>query len=263
MSQRTPEQQKTVIDQLLASLREEDAVLGLVVPGATIESAENGYGGIRLWLVIKDGIDLAAAYQSWWEHQGESLPVLHRFQNPSHGQFGLLLEGYIPVELRPVHIDDLVIPMGEPSLVFDRSGKLKEQLAKSTLTAEKRRAQYIHTIQAAWLPVIECATVLKHEDIWRALHLLNVLRDITVTVAALRHEVNIDEYRGMSQLPEMFLVQLRHTLPLSTSVTALRRALRATAQLLFVEAQAMDEECSVQTGHELRALLVPYLEAHG
>ena len=113
-----------------------------------------------------------------------------------------------------------------------------------------------------WKPVVSCVRELRRRNLWKAIAELEILRRQMVEIAGVRHLEFTQGYINMELLPEMFLVQLRHTLPTNINETAIRRSLKITLKMLFAETIILDEQFDTTYTQELEGRLSNFVELY-
>ena len=61
-------------------------------------------------------------------------------------------------------------------------------------------------------------------------------------------------------MPEMFLINLRHTLPTSISTIAMKRALRTAISIFFAEARGLDEQLGLSAVGDLEERMIDFID---
>lgn len=244
-------------ENLLSLLRKDEQVAGVIL-------ADNARDeGIRFTIVAKHESDTPDVYARWRAKIDALWTVLYRSHlatGPSFFRTVLLLNDFLLCDMSVTAIAHLRADPNHHQIAFDQTdGLLARAIARKELKDDKLvYNQLIHTV---WEPIIYGVLALKHQEIWRSLHFLNILRERLVRLAGLRHGHDVTDYQDIEALPEMFLVQLRHTLPTSNSITAIRRALRTTITMLFGEAEVLDARFGTSIGAEMEKQLMIFVEA--
>ncbi|PJF34170.1 MAG: hypothetical protein CUN57_00235, partial [Phototrophicales bacterium] len=144
-----------------------------------------------------------------------------------------------------------------------RQGLVQDYLDKRMMTREQHiRITYEQHMQTIWNPVVTCVREINRNNLWKAASELEILRKHMVEIAGLRHLEFTQDYHRMHSLPEMFQVQLRHTLPTSVTPVAIRRALKITLSMLFAETTLLDEHFGTSYTEKLQDRLTQFVELY-
>lgn len=253
----TLERRAEVRDNLLALLRADDQIVGIISADENIPTC------IRLIIVVKHENDMPDVYARWRAKMDALLSVAYRSHlavGPVYFRTRLLLRDFLLCDITVTSLTHLRgVPLPHQIIVDQSNGFLEQALTRKEPMDEY--FTYSQIINTLWEPIFYGTLALKHNEIWRALHFLDILRERLVRLAGLRHGRDVADYQDIDTLPEMFLVQLRHTLPASNSPTAIRRALRMTITMLFGEAEVLDERFSVTIGQDMEKHFASFVEA--
>lgn len=270
----TPERRQEVLDDLMAFFQADDDIAGLVLVGVESPSAavSDPYGGLILRVVLKNGAIFHSVYAKWRKRLYQLLPAAFLYEETHESdtaQLHLLLDDYLEISLGFARLVDLRAVRKPWYVLFDQSEAKDIRPTLETIQDEQRVATPVRTyeqiMQRSWQPIVRCVAALKRGETWRSLHMLEQVRDATIQLAAINHNLDARGYAEVDQLPEMFLVRLRHTLPTDSSEVAIRRALRMTLLLFFSVAEEFESahEDAPQLIEGFRRWMRPYSEAFG
>ena len=102
-----------------------------------------------------------------------------------------------------------------------------------------------HLIGMAWLYAIHVRTSLARKKLWQAEYMLSALRDNTLALACLRHNLPAVHARGVDLLPNESLKGYEECLPRRLSEDELTRTFRLTLELLQSEVSGAQPELAV------------------
>lgn len=247
-------------------LQSDSQIIGLVLVGSGATDFQDASSDINLLVIVDPASTIFEVFQRVhlaFKEQFTPL-VSHHLSYPDEYRWWLMLSNYLPLDFHFVRPGHLVLYQEAWKVLLDRAGDLPHRLehavrAESDDPVEAYR-RVMHTI---WLPIVKCVAAIRRKRVWQAMYLLEDLRERAVELAALNHQVTLHDYAGVDDLPEMFLVRLKHTLPTSTSIPALRRALRMTTDLLFTEASSLESGLKgIEIAETLSDPLLKYIDLY-
>lgn len=107
----------------------------------------------------------------------------------------------------------------------------------------------------AWLYALHARSAIACGRPWQALHMVNGLRDRTITLACLRRGIPEHQGRGVDQLPETFLSRLRDSLVAAPDTDQLVGAFGQVIGLVGDEIQAVDPHLATRLRPGLAVLV--------
>lgn len=265
----TQRRRDDVLDKLTAFFAADHAIAGLVLVGSSAEQDMDSYSGIDLLVVIANGAVFPSVYRKWKTRLHDILPVAYEFEAESgidYASYAMMLDDYLEINLFFSPLKSLVAERRPWQVIFDHTQTedilptLQATYRTESVAGPARTYQLM--LSSIWQAIIKCVAAINRNETWRALHMLERIRHQTIELAALNHNVDTRNYAEVDRLPEMLLVKLRHTLPTGTDAVALRRALRATTSLFFVQAESFEEQLQFKVANEVRDKMLPYIEAY-
>jgi predicted nucleotidyltransferase len=263
----TPQRRAEIQENLLTFLQTDEQIAGVVLVGSGAEEYRDSYSDINLLIAVADNMTVYAVYHKWKTRLIALYPRIAGYEIQQANEafhYTSLLDNFLVLDLQFAKARRTIAHHKPWKICFDRTGTLQETLEKA-YSDEQNEAplrEYTRLIDTIWQPILKCATALRRNEIWRALHLLEGLRNQVVEIAGMNHNIDTHDFTDVDRLPEMFLVHLRHTLPTGTGVPAIRRALRTTVVLLFDEIEALETRLAVSKASTLRGQMLAYLEAY-
>jgi hypothetical protein len=252
----------------VASLQERTEVIGIVLTGSGVDGFKDRYSDIDMMVILDKGGIFALSYEKikqWLLMTFDSQFYFEVMRKSDDMLLCAMLGEFTEIDLQVVSQEALVIRTDHTKVLFDRHGTLAtimDEAFSETQTVAPRRV-YLELVERIWQPVLRCLSALSRGEVWRALHNLEEVRDKAVQIAGINHKLSTRAYSEVDQLPEMFLVALRRSLPANTSATAIHRALRHTLALFFMEAQTVERLFRLDVARKMEAVLMPYVDAHG
>lgn len=264
----TPERREQIYINLLTFLKTDDNIMGVVVVGSATTGYRDHYSGIDLMVVMKQAVHVTDALHKWRARLETLYTTVAHFEDTSrldYAHYTVLLDNFLLIDIQFVTLSHLRKEIPPYIVAFDTGNEIEQTLAHEPNEPIHHTPQttYMQIMQAAWQPMIKGLISVKREDIWRAIYMLEMVRDYTVELAGLRYDLDVRSFHDADQLPEMFLVHLRHTLPTSISQVAIKRALRTAIHMFFGEAAALDERFGQKISSSLEQSVTTFMEAYG
>lgn len=264
-----PKRRIEVLENLVTFFQADQNIAGLVLVGSAAEKAQDIYSGLDLLVIIANGSIFPSIYRKWKNRLCNLLPVAYEFEQSSEmnsATYAIMLEDYLEIHLYFTPLKNLVAESDSWQVLFDQTQAqdieptLETTYHKERMTASAR--VYKNMLSSIWQPIIKCVAAVNRGEVWRALHMLDIIRDKTVQLAAMNYGIDIQNYSEIDQLPEMLLIRLRHTLPTGVDPIAIRRALHATSELFFQQAILLEQSINLTLADEVRKKMQPYIEAY-
>lgn len=262
----TSQQRQTIYDIILHQLKNDQRITGIIVLGTRDEPFSHPADSIDLLVIIEKPSIINIVFTLWvkrLEDLFDSEMSFNTIIDEDLNYVALLLDNYLQIGVQFRSVNRFNLVGTDWCVAFDRKNLIQNYLDKRMKTREQHvQALYKSHMLAIWHPVVGCVRELRRENLWKAVAELEILRKHTVEVAGLRYLEFTQDYRNMSQLPEMFLVQLRHTLPTNITPTAIRRSLKITLGLLFAETHVLDEHYNTSYTQDLKRRLNDIVELY-
>lgn len=257
-----------VLDKLITFFGADHTIEGLVLVGSSTGEDMDQYSGLDLLVVVANGAVFPSVYRKWRNRLREILPLAYEFEGErgvDRASYSMMLEDYLEINLYFSALKTLVATSKPWKILYDRTPAEDIQLTleasfhTENIVGHARR--YQDMLMSIWYPVIKCVAAINRGEMWRATYMLEQIRQQTIELASMNHGIDIRNYSEVDQLPEMLLVQLRHTLPTNITTEAIRRALQATVELFFAQAKVFEEEMQFQMAGDVYAKMKPYIDA--
>lgn len=263
----TPEERADILQQLTETLKAEPALLGVVLVGSGARGFIDTFSDIDLVAIVSEDAPFPLIYDTVKARVARAVPIAYAFEKhtpPDAISYSAMLNNFLQVDIdvakpRGLNIRDKAWQiLHDPQ---DRVGDLISESFSETLMVAPRRL-YMQAVERIWQPVLACVAAINRDQTWRALHMLEQIRNQAIQLAGINHRLDTQGFSQVDQLPEMLLVNLRHTIPTSTSKVAIRRALRATLTLFFEEARTLETVLKLDFAQKMQEKLMPYIEAY-
>jgi predicted nucleotidyltransferase len=255
----TPEQRQTILDQLIDLFQTDSRIASVLIVGSGAFGFTDDYSDIDLAVVAYDELD--AVYADWWSRLNEAFSVLSYFRAPARYLYGLLLTGFLEVDLGFNSLTTLIARRGHWKIVFDRSAQVESimQASWANRHAPDMEETYTHLVTSIWHYIMHVTVAIQRGQVWRAYSDLGDIREQTVRLAGLRYDLDTKRFREVDRLPVDLLGSLQATLPASLQPDELQRALRAAVECFFREAYCMDAALGLKLAPIYEAQMREYL----
>lgn len=244
-----------IYNNILAQLQGDDRIIGIISFGAQDKTFSDDFDGIDLLAVLANPTVIDIVFSLWVKRLQDFFAMLSVYEPiisyPNY-HIAFLLNDYLSIELHLQALNKLVLIGTEWCVAYDEEKQLSGYLEHYSSTPEERLgALYQKQMRIIWKPIVSCVTALQRDNLWLAISELSDLREKLVEIAGLRQGQYTQEFQNLHHLPDMFLVQLRHTMPTNVNAVAIRRALRVTINLLFQESSLLDAQYGMPYTHKL------------
>jgi hypothetical protein len=263
----TPEERNAILHQLTETLKAEPALLGLVLVGSGAHGFHDTFSDIDLVAIVREDAPFPMIYDAVKARIGQVVQIAYAFERhtpPDAVSYSAMLNNFLQVDLDVAKPRGLNIRDKTWKILHDPQERVNDIISQSfseTLMVAPRRL-YMQAVERIWQPVLACVAAINRDQTWRALHMLEQIRNQAIQLAGINHRLDTERFSQVDELPEMLLVNLRHTIPTSTSKVAIRRALRATLTLFFEEARTLETVLRLDFAHKMQEKLMPYIEAY-
>lgn len=262
----TPQQRQDIYDTLVHQFENDTRITGIISFGATDNAFADDNSGIDLLIIIEKPSIIDIVFTLWVKR----LQTLFKSDTPFNfiinndlNRLSILLDNYLQLSFQFRALSRFYLVGTDWCLIFDRNEHVLNYLDKRSKSREQYvKSTYITHMGTIWNPIVGCVRELRRRNLWKAVSELEILRNHMVEIAGLRHLEFTQDYINMGLLPEMFLVQLRHTLPTSINETAIRRSLKITLGMLFAETIALDEQFDTAFTEQLESRLSDFVELY-
>jgi len=262
----TPPQRQNIYNTIIEQLKGDDRITGIIAVGAHDSPFTDDDDGIDLLVVIEKPSIIDIVFTLWVKRIEDMFAEHILFDiilDEDANQLSILLDNYLQISVQIRAVNRFHMVGDDWCIVFDRQHNLQSYIDTRRLTHEqhilKTYEQHIHTI---WHPIVACVRELRRDNLWKANAELGILRRHVIEIAGLRHSHFTQSYKNMNHLPEMFLVQLRHTLPTNITESAIRRSLKMTLGMLFNETARLDMQFDTDHTAQLEDRLSTFVEAY-
>lgn len=241
----TVEERERLREKLVATARADSRISGAALTGSAAVGAGDRWSDLDLAFGISDPAGLRDVLADWTKVMYSDHGALHHvdvhFGAATYRVF--LLASTLQVDLAFFPAEEFGAIQPTFRLLFGTS-------VERPHTSPSSAAQLIGL---GWLYSLHARSSIERGRLWQAEYMVSGVRDHTLSLAALRHGLPVDQGRGMDRLPHEVTAPLEAALVRAVDRDELRRAFRAATAGLLVEIEHAD--------HELAGLLsAPLLE---
>ena len=260
----TPEYRQSTLDRVLAALKADERILGVLIVGSGAIGFDDEYSDIDLCIVCPDDQTLTI-YQDWQSRFEKLLPVIGCSPvtyGPNSHLYALLLDGFLELDAGFIGIGSLTAKRERWKVAFDRSGKIADIM---TQTWESRpptdlKWEYLRRVEGIWHHVLHVGQALIRRQPWKALHYLETIRNRTLELAGLRLGLGIDHFREIDKLPNDLLSDIRQTIPTGITEAEILHALERAVDCFFCEASVWDKMLDLDNADILKPRMYQFLD---
>ncbi|MGB3717872.1 MAG: aminoglycoside 6-adenylyltransferase [Candidatus Promineifilaceae bacterium] len=264
----TEEDRLTILNDLLASLGQDERLVGVLLVGSAADGFDDRYSDIDLSVVVAEDSQVSEVLSDWKTRIAVLFPVLSSFEvNYAENMFlaGFLLTNYLEMDIGFSGFKDLFAKRSRWRVVFDHSGQIEETMQSSweNRVVTGPEAEYRRLLDSIWHYITHVAVSISRGHNWRALHYLETVRTRAIELVCIRRGFDPHHFRPVHHLPPEFQVELQETLPQNTEDSEILRALAKTAAIFFDECHVFDQSIGLDLSSNLRAGMESYLAMFG
>ncbi|MGZ0148228.1 nucleotidyltransferase domain-containing protein [Kribbella sp. WER1] len=240
----TPADRSALRDALVAAARADARVAGAALTGSAAIGAEDRWSDIDLALGLTPDAVQSDVLSDWTARLYADHAAVHHTDVWSRSTIYrvFLLDSTLQVDIAFA-----------PSGAFGPLGPTFQLLFGESTQQELWSApDPADVIGLAWLYALHARSSIERGRTWQAEYMISGVRDHVLTLMCLRHGVPHSQGRGLHLLPDTGDVE--QTLVRSLDDAELRRAFRASVDVLLAEAASVDADLAVRLSGPLRAL---------
>lgn len=241
----SPDERERIWTDLVAAAEADPEIVGAAAVGSSA-SGRDRWSDLDLTLAVADGVPVQEVMLRWTDRLAEEENALFLFDLAAGETLYrvFLFPGALQVDISfsPQHAFGARGPRFE--LLFGEPIQYPEATNPDTGFLVGYGAHHL----------IRAHVCLERGKVWQALHWINELRELSMTLACRRHGLDEAYGRGFDQLPAPVLASFALSVPDSTDVADLRHALR-TAGWSFLEEAALAGAMTAQLSAGLRPIL--------
>jgi hypothetical protein len=260
----SPDERQSILDQLVASLQEDQKIGGVLVVGSGSEGFEDVYSDIDLCVVIVQPQDVYPVFHEWGTRLKQLLPVFYcgeSVRGPNSYLWVLLLECFLELDIGFLCLDDLEARRGRWKTAFDRSGRIEAimQTSWASRTGPDVQEAYRRRVDWVWHNVIHATVAAQRGQKWRALCELEQVRNQAIELRGLREGLETRRFRHVDKMSGEFLSDVERSLVMDLTTAEIMRALREAVKCFFTEARHFDQVLRSDRAQRLEEKLNEYL----
>lgn len=236
-----------LLTELIAYAQADPSVTACALVGSTARQTTDRWSDIDLALRLAIDADPLATAASWRAH----LELSHNIVDHLDLWAGSALYRVF------LFADTLQVDLSFwPSDAFSSNGEPFELLfGEANSSTQPGTVEPREVIGWAWLYALHARSAIACGRPWRALHMMDGLRDRIITLGCLRHGVPAHQGRGVDQLPETVLDRLGNSLVGTANIDQLNIAFDQLVDLLAEEVQVFDFDLAARLHPALTVLV--------
>jgi predicted nucleotidyltransferase len=242
----TPAERSSLRDALVAAARADARVAGAALTGSAAAGAEDRWSDIDLALGLAPDADQPGVLADWTDRMYREYAAVHHTDVWSRSTVYrvFLLQSTLQVDIAFAPAEEFGALGPTFQLLF---GETAEQPQWSAPAA-------VDVVGMAWLYALHARSSIARGRVWQAEYMISGVRDHVLTLMCLRYGVPPSQGRGLHLLPSDGASAVEATLVRSLDAAELRRAFRASVDVLLLEVEYVDAELAVRLARPLRGL---------
>ncbi|MGA8117552.1 MAG: hypothetical protein WCA46_28270 [Actinocatenispora sp.] len=227
-----PEDRQRLRDALLAAARQDQRITGAALTGSAAVDREDRWSDIDLAFGLAAGVAAGRVVADWTDRLYRRHGAVHHTDMTRGGTLYrvFLLADTLQVDIAFAPADEFGAIAPTFRLVFGAARDLPAAPPPEAATL----------VGLGWLYALHARSSIARGRVWQAEYMISGLRDQVLALSCLRHGVPAAQGRGMDDLPAEVTAPIVGALVRSLNTADLRRAFRAAAEALLVEAGHVD-----------------------
>ncbi|MGW7683584.1 nucleotidyltransferase domain-containing protein [Kribbella sp. NPDC054772] len=242
----TPAARSALRDRLVEAARADARIAGAALTGSAASGAEDEWSDIDLAFGLAPSADQQAVLEDWTARLYKDHGAVHHTDVWSSGTVYrvFLLESTLQVDIAFAPADE-----------FGARGPAFQVLFGETVEQPVWKAPSpIDLVGMAWLYALHARSSIARGKVWQAEYMISGVRDHVLMLMCLRYDVPHSQGRGLHLLPLVASTTVEPTLVRSLELAELRRAFRASVDVLLAEVELVDADLAVRLGRPVREL---------
>lgn len=242
----TPAQRAHLRDELIASARADDRIVGAALTGSAAAGREDRWSDVDLAFGVAEDADLDATIADWTGRMYATHQAVHHldvFRGATLYRVFLLADTLqVDLAFSPANEFGAIAPTFR--LLFGKANELPAP----------RAVDPAELIGFGWLYALHARSSIARARVWQAEYMISGLRDHVLALACVRHGVPAREGRGMDSLSEEVTRVVAGALVRSLDVAELSRAFRVACEALLGEVHLVDAPLAVRLSPAIREM---------
>lgn len=261
----TTEERKETLDRIIAALKSDDRIIGVVVVGSGATLSKDRYSDIDLAVVVDEEENVLVVFTEWRSIVEDLFSVIHSFE-VTYGEheylYGFLLEGFLELDMGFRCLSKLYAKDEKWRILFDQTGKMQSIMQSSM---EERHVPDIEPVckkkvDTIWYYIIHGVVALKRGKLWEAFNCVETIRNHTIELAGLCLGLKTKRFKEVDRMPKSFLNQVQNTLVPTMDLKHIKNALRRATLCFFHEANHIENMNVLETSRTLETRMKEYLD---
>jgi hypothetical protein len=230
----TPEERAHLRSELLADAARDSRIGGVAITGSGAIEQEDQWSDIDLAFGVADAAELTGVLSDWTARMYGKHFALHHLDVT----FGAWI---YRVFLLPstLQVDLAFVPSAEFRALAPTFRLISGRANEPRHAAPP---QLLDIVGLGWLYALHARSCIAREKLWQAEYMISGIRDHTLALACIRHNLPAVHGRGMDRLPAGVTAPLEGSLVRQLDVVELWRAFRVVMAGLLSEIRNADSE---------------------
>jgi hypothetical protein len=242
----TPEDRERLRDSLLATARADERITGAALTGSAAHGAEDRWSDLDLAFGVSDAAGVRDTLDGWTDMMYRDHDALH------HVDVSLGATIYRVFLLRnTLQVDLAFSPASEFGALAPTFRLLFGAAVERPHVPPSAAA---NLIGFGWLYALHARSCIGRGRWWQAEYMISGVRDHTLALACLRHDLPAVQGRGIDRLPHDVTAPLEDALVRTLGGGEISRALNAAIEGLLREIRDADRELAVRLEQTLKEL---------
>jgi hypothetical protein len=233
-------------DALVAAARADERIAGAALTGSAATGAEDEWSDVDLFFGLAPGADQDAVLADWTALVYGEYGAVHHTDVWSRGTVYrvFLLASTLQVDIAFA-----------PAAEFGALGPgFRVLFGLAAEQPDRVGPVAVDLVGMGWLYALHARSSIARGKVWQAEYMISGVRDHVLMLACLRHGVPHSQGRGLHLLPAATTAGVEATLVRSLEPGELRRAFRASVDVLLREVAFVDDSLAVRLAGPLREL---------
>ncbi len=260
----TVEDREIILQEIQDLLAADPRISGALLVGSGARGFADRCSDIDLTVAVTREGDVKPVLDQFAAAFRDTRDVLSSFSGqpePEVHLFGAFLACLIEVDISFLHCDRMVARTMDWRILFDRSGRLKEQMTASWANHQEpdRAEKLTWHLGEIWYFVIHAANSLARGRLWQASYHIAEVRHRAFQLSGLRCALPMGYLKSADECPPGFLKEMETTLFDRLEKTALFDALEAATRSFFDQAESLAREIEAKAPIRLRKALLSHI----
>jgi predicted nucleotidyltransferase len=218
--------------KLINLLKADNRIEGIVLVGSAAVGYFDEFSDIDLVAVVNLQHSTQEVFEYWKQTIQKVLTPVNYFEveyNKNNFLAGFLLPGCLEVDFGVVSLNELIAKKERWKVIHDRTGIIETRLQKSWGERKIEDPLLIGLqLSSVWHYIIQAVVSIQRNQLWRAKHNLEEVRNRGLRLAGLRHGLVVSHFREIDRLPQDVKEKFEQSIPPVLTAQEIMTSLKAT-----------------------------------